>query len=361
MKLGLAIVLVAIVISASTLITINLLTPPQHPLEGEVDVTVIKGGTVLDLNFSSLLSIPSITAGSSFQNRFQNWRATGIYVGVSLASLVDQVGGMDENDIVRVNATDGYTQYFAHYNLYPNASFTAIQGNLVLAYAFNGTTPTSWGDGPSIAFLPADGAYSNYDANQTTHPAWFFGSAGGRWVRNVASIEVLQDVYIGGSLHFTIIDDDAEREVYLIDLALMKNLEAFSVYQKSTGFWGGNGTYSGVKLSALIELFSMIDYNDVVTVTGVGSYTQSFAHYNLYPNNSNYSIQGDLILAYIYNGTMVPSWEDGFRLAFLTPDGEYSNLDASLTTHPVWFNGSGGARWVKNVLTVEIHRDSFPP
>ncbi len=57
---------------------------------------------------------------------------------------------------------------------------------------------------------------------------------------------------------------------------------------------------------------------------------------------------------------MVPAWPDGPRLAFLAPDGSYSNSDASQTTHPTWFS-SASARWVKNVATIEIIRDSFPP
>jgi len=361
MKIGLAIVIVAIVIAAGALIGIRLLTPPVSPLEGEVDVDLINGETVQNLNFSFLSSLPQLTEFTSYQNRFENWRSPGIYVGVSLATLVEQVGGIDANDIVRVNATDGYSQYFAYYNLYPNASFTMLQGELILAYAYNNTTPTSWEDGPRIAFLPDDGGYSNDDANQTTHPAWFSGSAGARWVSNVASIEILHDVYISGSLHFTLIDGVEELKVYLVDLALMNSREGYSAYQRITGNWGGNGTYVGVTLSAIIELVTTIDANDVVNVSASDGYTQSFAYYNIYPNSSIYALQGDLILAYIYNGVIVSTWTDGPRLAFLAPDGGYSNDDANKTTHPTWFSGSGSTRWVKNVFTIEILQDSFPP
>lgn len=358
MKIGLALVAVAIVVAAGVLISLNLLFQPPSVPAGEVDIQLINGETVTELNFSRLLSIPSVQGFSSYQNRFQNWRGMGHYIGVTMAALIELIGGMDANDVIRVNATDGYTQYFSYDNLYPDTTAAAIQGQLILAYSYNGTVPTTWGDGPKTAFLPSDGAYSNDDANATTHPAWFDGSAGARWVRNVATIEILHDIYVGGTLHVTIVDGETQHDVYLLDLALMTNLEAFSAYQKQTGSWSGNGTYIGVPLSAIIELLTTIDIDDVVTANA-SDYSQSYAYYNLYPNSTIQATQGDLILAYIFNGTVAPSWVDGPRIAFLAPDGAYSNEDASLTTYPDWFKGSAGARWVQNVLRIEIYRDSF--
>ncbi|MDO8055371.1 MAG: hypothetical protein Q6361_00780, partial [Candidatus Hermodarchaeota archaeon] len=242
----------------------------------------------------------------------------------------------------------------------PNATIKALQGDLVLAYSLNGTTSPTWTDGPKTAFLPMDGAYSIDDANVTTHPAWFGGSGGARWVRNVASIEVMQDVYIGGSYRITVIDDGDEKDVYLVDLALMDQKEGFTAYQNLAGFWGGNGTYKGVTFANIIELVTTIDDNDVVNVSANGD-TKSFAYFNIYPNTSIHNIQGDLILAYSYNGTLATAWADGPRVAFLAPDGGYSNVDASLTIHPAWFEGSGDSFWVKNMLTITIIPNGLPP
>ncbi|MFX1299873.1 MAG: hypothetical protein ACFFDE_02945 [Promethearchaeota archaeon] len=363
-KYGLVIVLAAIIIAAVTLGGIALFPPPLNPIyPGEVDIQVINGDTTVYLNFSSLVSMTPDSGFSSAQNRFDNWRDHGNYRGVSLAYLIELVGGIDTNDVVRVNATDGYTQYYAYSNLYPNATIAAIQGDLVLAYLYNDSTPGShedaWADGARTVFLPSDGAYSNDDANQTTHPAWFFGSAGARWVRNVATIEVIKDVYIDSRLHVTVIDGEDERDIYLMDLAGMNNLEAYTAYQNQFDNWRGNGTYTGILLSDLIEIVADIDDNDIVNVSAIDGYTQSFAYHNLYPNSSIHAIQGDLILAYIYNGTITPGWVDGPQMAFLAPDGGFSNTDASQTIHPDWFTGSGGAFWIRNVLTIRVIRDGL--
>jgi len=347
MKIGLTIVMAAIIISTGTLAAINFLPGLMPtPIQGEVNIQVIKGSTVENLTLSDLapLTTGESSGTSTAQNRFENWRDNGVYIGVSLATLIELVGGMGANDVIKVNASDGYTQYYSYPNVYPNASYAPLQGNLILAYSYNYTTPgphiEAWADGPRIVFLPPDNAYSVDDANQTTHPAWFFGSAGARWVRNVAAIEVLQDAYIDSRFHVSVIDGEDEQDVYLMDLAMMNNLGAYTAYQNRFDNWRGNGTYTGVLLSALIELVTTIDSNDIVNVSANDGYTQSFAYDNLYPNTSMHSIQGDLILAYIFNGTMAPSWTNGPQIAFLAPDGGFSNDDASQTLHPTWFTGS---------------------
>ena len=356
---GVVIVLAAIIISAGTIVVLSQLPQPPPLVTSDLDVQVKKGSNTLDLDFAAVTAMQGLQGASQYQNRFGNWGGAGTYTGVSLADLVELVGGMDQDDVVCVSATDGYVQYFAYYNLYPNATIKALQGDLILAYALNGTMPTTWREGPKTAFLPTDGAYSNDDANATTHPAWFRDSGGARWVRNVVSIEVIPDVYIGGSYHITIVAGGDEEDVYLLNLALMNQQEGFTAYQNLTGFWEGNGTYKGVTLADIIELVTTIDDNDLVNVSTNG-YTKSFAYFNIYPNASIYNIQGDLIVAYGYNGTVATAWVDGPQLAFLAPDGGYSNVDASLTIHPAWFGGSGASFWVKNVLTITIIPNGLP-
>jgi hypothetical protein len=193
-KIGLVLVAIAIIVAGGALVTLRLLNPPL-PLEGEVNILLINGSSEENVTLEQLVGMLPVAGYSAVQNRYGNWRDNGTYAGVPLANIVTAVGGIDVDDVVRVNATDGYSQSYAYYNIFPNATFSAIQGTLILAYSINGTTPPSWLDGPRVIFLPPDGGYSNDDANQTTNTNWFFGSAGARCPKNVSSIEILRDTY----------------------------------------------------------------------------------------------------------------------------------------------------------------------
>jgi hypothetical protein len=365
MKIGLAIVAAAIIIAGGTLILLPYFLPPP-PGDNSSSIRVIDGENEVVFTLNQLATMSPLQAVSSHQNRYMNWQDGGTYNGPRLSTILESANiVIGENDTIKVSATDGFAQYYAYYNIYPNTSIQNIQGDLILAYSYNGTTPDSspnpWQDGPRTVFLPADLGYSVDDANQTTHPAWFFGSGGGRWVRNVAKIEVLRDTYFGGLNYIRLIDGEEERRVYWLELALMDTLQGFSGFQNFHGNWPGNGTYIGPLLSDVVELIDTIDENDVIRVNASDGYSVSYAYYNLYPNSSIHTIQGDMILAYSFNGTKAPDWIDGPQIAFLPSDEAYNNTDAEETTHPVWFSGSAGARWNRNVLTIEILSDTYPP
>lgn len=365
MKIGLAIVAAAIIIAGGTLILLPYFMPP--PLgDTSSSICVIDGDNEVNFTLTQLATMSLLQGNSSYQNRFMNWGGRGTYIGPRLSTILESANFIiGENDTVKATASDGYAQCYAYYNLYPNASFHNIQGDLILAYSYNGTTPDSnpnpWQDGPLIAFLPSDLGYSVDDANQTTHPAWFDGSAGARWTRNVVRIEVFRDTYFGGFNYIRLIDGEEEEKVYWLELALMDTIQGFSAYQNKYFNWRGNGTYIGPLLSDIVELIGTIDQNDIVRVNASDGYSVSYAYYNLYPNSSIYALQGDLVLAYSLNDTKAPGWADGPQTVFLPPDEAYNVTDAELTTHPSWFFGSAGARWVRNTLTIEILSDVYPP
>jgi len=208
MKIGLALVAIALIAAGGAFLALRLIFPPGTGENGggsgsSFTVKVIGSGGQQEatLNLSALQALEVTQGLSAYQNRLGNWGGNGTYTGVRLSILVELVGGIDSNDVVEVEASDGYTQRFAYYNLYPNDTFHAIQGDLILAYKYNGTIPPAWEDGPQIAFLPPDEAYSVEDANQTTHPAWFEGTGGGRWVKRVSIIRVIADAYPPSGLY----------------------------------------------------------------------------------------------------------------------------------------------------------------
>ncbi len=149
----------------------------------------------LTLTLDDLLVLSDLEGFSSFQNQFDNWRGQGTYRGVLIADLLKFVGGMQETDILRVTANDGYQYEFCYSNVYPNSSWHDIQGDMILAYSFNETLVPDWTDGMRLVMLVPDGGYSNEDLRLTSAPGmgyYIYESAGASWVRYVSNIEVIQ-------------------------------------------------------------------------------------------------------------------------------------------------------------------------
>jgi predicted phosphodiesterase len=172
------------------------ITPVQLSTPSWDRDTVVVRGLLEDVTLSldDLLELDVIQGMSSFQNQLLNWGGQGVYRGVRISDLIELVGGMNTGDTIRVMSFDGYTQEFCQGNLYPNASWFDLQGDMILAFEFNGTSVPEWTDGMRIAMLPADGAYSNDDCLQTSAPGMGCGiylSAGARWVRFTSIIEVV--------------------------------------------------------------------------------------------------------------------------------------------------------------------------
>ncbi len=161
----------------------------------ERDHVVIRGlGEAVVLSVEDLAQMRGIAGPSSFQNQYGNWRGQGVYSGVKVSDLLELVGGMTTDDLLRVSAFDGFEQCFSFWNVYPNESWRMLQGDMVLAFEFNDTVVPVWSEGPRLVMLAPDGAYSNDDCMATSAPRLgyhAYPSAGAQWVRNVVLIEVV--------------------------------------------------------------------------------------------------------------------------------------------------------------------------
>lgn len=148
----------------------------------------------LTLTLDDLLLLPDLEGFSSFQNQYDNWRGHGTYRGVKISDLIELTGGMQENDIVRITANDGYLWDFCYFNVYPNSSWHDIQGDMILAYSVNTTYIPDWTDGMRLVMLAPDGGFSNEDFQLTSAPGmgyYIYESSGASWVRFVSNIEVI--------------------------------------------------------------------------------------------------------------------------------------------------------------------------
>ena len=159
-----------------------------------VAVTMVgKDDTELEVALDDLKGMETLEDISSYQNRFGNWRGLGTYKGVELSALADLVGGMEPGDVMTLTASDGYHLNLSYYQVYAEGECLEIQGPMVLAYQFNGTECPGWEDGPMVAALAPDQAFSNIDFNSTcAKDPEFLGStsAGSLWVRNVERIQI---------------------------------------------------------------------------------------------------------------------------------------------------------------------------
>jgi predicted phosphodiesterase len=153
-----------------------------------------RAGQTMNITFEELGAMQTVTGGSSYENLYGNVNANGTYSGPRISALLDLVGGMVDGDTLRISSSDGYSQEFGFLNAYPDSEWLGIQGDMVLAIAYNNQAVSGWAEGPRVAFIPADGLYSNLDCEQTSYPGqgWSeYPSAGARWVKNVSTIEVV--------------------------------------------------------------------------------------------------------------------------------------------------------------------------
>lgn len=151
---------------------------------------------------------------------------------------------------------------------------------------------------------------------------------------------------------------NTEENVTLSDMLRMTIITREGAYQNQLGNFGGNGTYQGVRVSDLVDIVGGMDMPDTLTVIGEDGYNQTFAYSKVYPNETFYAIQGDMVLAFGYEDQRVPDYDDGYRIMFLPEDGVYSNADANATTDP---NPPGaGPQCVSNVVRIEVNRVPAP-
>ncbi|TFH09319.1 MAG: hypothetical protein E4H14_04655 [Candidatus Thorarchaeota archaeon] len=332
----LAIVLVAIMVSGGAMAALVLMQPQNNSSEQTIEIVGI--GTSQNVTLSDMVEMTAVTGNSSYQNTYGNIRGAGIYTGVRVSDLVDLVGGMGENDSLRIIADDDYSQSFERYKVYPNSTYLDIQGEMILAYEYNGSRVPEYEEGFRLAFIPADGYYSNADANETTDPNPV--AAGPQWVSNVVRIEVMLDLFT---------ETRVVNETYLRTLP---SITGEGGYKKTSGEIVGPFNFTGVAFSVLLQEFSSIPDNYIITsLSGDGwmsEYTKDVVNGLVSGYSSNGSpldlINSTMVIAYEENGTAIT---DGgpLKIVFINQDG----------------NLTDGFRWAKDVVSITIMEQSAAP
>ncbi len=342
-----AILAIVVVVAAGSIAAIVLL---QSPPQSEVIVDLEgSDGYQYTLTMDELLSLTPIERFGSYENSYNNTRGSGTYIGAKISDILTNVGGMDQDEVLVVNASDGYAQTFTYDNVYPNDTFYDIQGDFVLAYSFNGSTIPDYEEGPRIMFLPEDGYFDNADASLVIDPEYSVGAAGPKLVSNVQEILVMaRESEPAEPVILNVMRNDVVQSYTLSDLLAMPSVTGAGGYKKTTGTLVGPYTYTGVLVEYVLNQTGDLPAEYTIEVVASDGYTTHYNSsqvegiFNAY-NGTTGELVGvrsfDLVLAYYQSGNAIT---DGgpLRAAALNADGYFTD-------------GSFWAKYVMNITIVE--------
>jgi hypothetical protein len=317
---------ITIILAASALAAIVILQTPQEEADEPFVVFTGVSGTSINVTLSEMTAMTTITRNGSYQNSFGSVRGVGTYAGVLISDLVELVGGMLEDDTVKVIASDGYSQIFEYSKVYPNASIWGIQGDMILAYEFNETIVPELEKGFHLMFLPEDGYYSNADANATTDPDPY--AAGPQLVSNVSEIMVIREPIA------VVVDVAGTVENYkLSEIMEMPSISGEGGYRRSTGPISGPYTVTGVSVFSLLEQMATLPANYTTTAYSSDERITQYTKAIVEGTQSGYTPTGDpldeihstMILAYEMDGSPVAADDGPLRIAFINEDGNLTD------------------------------------
>lgn len=334
-----AILAITILIAAGAMAAVLLLQTPQG--EDDEPYVLVSGGsgTSVNITLSEMTQLTTITRNGSYQNSFGNVRGVGLYTGSLIADIVELAGGMLDDDLVMVIASDGYNQTFEYNKVFPNTTIWDIQGDMILAYEYNGTSVPDLEKGFHLMFLPEDGYYSSADANATTDPDPY--AAGPQLVSNVVELRVIREPTA------LVVDVDGTVEGYPMgDITEMTSVSGEGGYKRSTGTISGPYNFTGVSVLALIEQVATLPTNYTLVAYSsdgrISQYTKAVVEGTV----NGYTPTGDpldeihssMVLAYERDGSPVGDEDGPLRIVFLNEDG----------------NLTDGSRWAKKVVNLTI-------
>ncbi|MCK4567204.1 MAG: hypothetical protein KAU48_07835, partial [Candidatus Thorarchaeota archaeon] len=256
------ILIVALLVAGAAMAALISLQPTDSSSEYYVEI-VGSNGVSQNVTLTEMMLMDSVSGNSSYQNTYGNVRGVGVYKGVKISDLVNLVGGMDEGYVVRIVAEDGYSQTFERFKVYPNLTIWNLQGDMILAYEYDGLTVPEYEDGARLAFIPEDGYYSSADANATSEQDT--SAAGPQWVSNVARIEVLENLY---------------NSTYSVSETLLRTLPSITgeggYKKKDGGPIIGPYNFTGVAFSILLQEFSTVPNDYVLIARSSDGYTSEY-------------------------------------------------------------------------------------
>ncbi|MFW9770062.1 MAG: molybdopterin-dependent oxidoreductase [Candidatus Thorarchaeota archaeon] len=340
-----ALIVVALILGGVAFGIMYIMVPNIPNLDEVPEVTITGStGTSVNVTLTEMTAMSTISRNGSFQNSYGNVRGSGEYSGVLISDLIELVGGMEENDTVKVIASDGYSQTFEYSKVYPNAIIWGIQGDMVLAYKFNETIVPDYEEGFRLMFLPEDGYYSNADANATTDPDPY--AAGPQCVSDVNQIVVIPEPGPEPVL-FILNYNDQTLQYTMSELVALGSVSGEGGYKRNSGAIVGPDSYQGVPFTTLMTQVLSLPSNYTVIVRAGDDWISEYSKAVIEGTVNGYSPTGDsigdiactMILAYEMNSAPISIGDGGpLRVVFLNEDG----------------NLTDGFNWAKNVVNITI-------
>ncbi len=324
-----AFIVVVLVIAGAAFGVIILMEPSVQPGGPEVQIATADETFAITLN--EIKAMESLEGFTSFQNTYGNVRGQGNYSGVKVADLVELAGGMESDQILTVNATDGYSVTFPYSKVYPNSTARTIQGDMILAYEYNGTEVPDWEDGYRIVFLTDDGYYSNEDAQQTTPSEYFAGGAGPTCITNVDTLRIETPEPTALSIS----REEGTTEFTMKELKQMDTITGLGGYKKSSGTLEGPHNYTAVTMETILSSTGTLPVNYTVEAMGSDGYTTyynntqvesgTFQGYDPDTGEDVGTIVCNLSIAYAENGETLPSDVGPLRVVTIHEDGYFTD------------------------------------
>ncbi|MFW9793948.1 MAG: hypothetical protein ACFFEE_06595 [Candidatus Thorarchaeota archaeon] len=337
-------IILLVVLLAGASLTALVLLQPSGDTPTESNIQIVGATTTINITLSQMQDETPIIRNGSFQNSFGNIRGAGEYQGVLVSDLLEAVGGMGINDTLTVKASDGYSQTFEYSKVYPNQTIWDIQGDMVIAYMYNGTTVPDYEDGFRLMFLPEDGYYSNADANATTDPNPY--AAGPQCVSNV--VQIIVNPYTGPEpVLFSLNYNETSIRYTMSDLVALSSVSGEGGYKRTSGTIVGPDSYEGIPFTTLISQIPTLPDNYSVIVKAGDDWTSEYTKTIIEGTVNGYSPTGDpigditctMILAFKMDGSLISTGDGGpLRVAFLNEDG----------------NLTDGFNWAKNVVNITV-------
>ncbi len=279
-----------------------------------------------EMILEDLEEMETLSGTVKYQNRMGNWNEEADYEGVALNELVPD---MDSNDILKVTASDGYSQKYSYEQVDPTGEKKNIQGDLILAYSENGDKVPDWENGPMIAVLPDDGEFSNADLNVTRSLTSDFNrqtSAGSLWVKNVEKIEIEKDVHTETETALTL-EGTTTHDYSLEEIQDMNSYTGEGMFLNSVGNIEGPYEYKGVNVTSLVSnVYSEDDYTLEVEATDgyVMTYTSEQVNggFKTYDDEGNPTSGEDVTALLAYDEVGEDSLSGGpLRVVMVGEDG----------------------------------------